>query len=457
MASTRRPWVTIPQAVSHASEDEIISAGAKRIGTPNTAWPFLPATSSILDRKALTFVEALYNRNPYTHPSRTEVDELADYLVLSMSTHMLTGWRYLSQAAIALLSGSRSEALHLAYYAELRAAMSILAGSGVGIMKKDHFILTSAGSVEWFTGNTHPTAWESLTEWSRKSGMGLTVLESLATLNVEATDWATAFGISTKRLDEVAENWIKNWSIDLSELTKDRERRNQASYRPDLRQNIFSPLLSDELRFLQLANAACTPVGDGSFYTLDTALIFDLYLKAYQLSYGDLKLRGYEEFRSNVIKWLVNNKGMNNSDAESSIIELLKARRAPGGNLIASAHIDNDNADGVFARAFLLLRLAAALYRTASKKIRKLRVGGKAGWQEEILYRYGVNSHLFDDSGKLSSYDELDQDQVEAQEDLKKWFKKNSGFNAYALWRENAGVLHKLCRLERVGIMAVAL
>src|SRR5205085_2086646 len=106
-------------------------------------WPFIPNASGIADYKAKSYIHRLRNN---TSPPIQDVNTLADYLALSTWSHAFDGWRYLSKSALSLLRGARSVALHMAYYAELRAALSILAGAGIGIVDYNHFGLTSAGS-----------------------------------------------------------------------------------------------------------------------------------------------------------------------------------------------------------------------------------------------------------------------------------------------------------------------
>ena len=127
-----------------ASTGPVVDAAA-RLGV-NPEWPFLPVTSSLPDGKALRFIESLFGQNP----NLAQVDELAEYLALSSACHAIDGWRYISQSAFAFLNGSRTQALHLAYYAELRAALSILSRSGIGVLKYKHFALTAGRGVTWF-------------------------------------------------------------------------------------------------------------------------------------------------------------------------------------------------------------------------------------------------------------------------------------------------------------------
>src|SRR5438874_9182254 len=84
----------LKHAVLIASEQPVIHAGAARLGTGLMRWPLLPATSGIVEGKALSFVHSRF-RQSVSVAARAE---LADYLALSTCGHVFDGWRYLSQS-----------------------------------------------------------------------------------------------------------------------------------------------------------------------------------------------------------------------------------------------------------------------------------------------------------------------------------------------------------------------
>src|ERR1700722_668599 len=63
--------------------------------------------------------------------NRINVRNLSQYIVASCLLHSTDGWSYLGKAILALMRGDPHRSRHLAYYAELRAAMSILASEGI--------------------------------------------------------------------------------------------------------------------------------------------------------------------------------------------------------------------------------------------------------------------------------------------------------------------------------------
>lgn len=442
---------TVALAVANASEEPVIASGA-RLGTSRSAWPFLPTSSSVINGKALNFIVPLYDQTI----SPSQFDELAEYLALSTCCHALDGWRYLSMSAIALLNGARGEALHMAYYAELRAALSILAGSGIGILNTKHFSLTAIGTVNWFPGLTHNTAWEAIRQWSQSLPNAVNVVDSFDALGLNTVEWVEACRASSSR-DAIASHWLMDWSIDLTSLTTDRDIRNEASYRPDLTWNALHPLSDREFSFVRNINSACSAIGYGQFEYVDLALVHDLCSKACYLRYGSSKQSDMQKLWAEVSRWLTSHKGLDRGDAFSLIQTVKSAPNTSGGKLLSSADISNKSSEGVFSRALLLLRLASALQRRQWREIRLRALSGKADWQDALLSNYAAHSNLCDQAAIITNYEIFDEDQVEAQEDIDGWLKGRRKFNPHRLWKDKPGALFQLCRFERIGILAAAL
>src|ERR1041384_1077116 len=326
------PKVSPTVAVASASEEPVIQAGASRIGVTNIDWPLLPVTSSVVQGNAISFVESIFN----TVANAADLQEMADYLALSTCCHALDGWRYLSQASVALMTGARSQAVHLAYYAELRAALSILASSGIGILNSKHFSLDSNGNVNWFAGNTHGTAWQCLTEWSHQPDQARKLMTCFQALGLSASEWAEACS-ATGSLDAIAQNWLGHWSIGLSKAGHDRLLRNEASYRPDLHSNAMDCLIQSDVEFVSSMGGLCVPAGAGYLDDLDVMLMFDLCRKACELRYGDSSDTSMRSLATEVFGWLLNHKIADPRDAGEIVRTLGKVGKSPGAVILANA------------------------------------------------------------------------------------------------------------------------
>ena len=91
-------------------------------------------------------------RNPYrtnavasvrSHVRRGRLlrGKIVDYLAVSTILHCFDGWSYLGRALQAEMSCDPDAARHLGYYAELRAAMGVLASEGVGVFDQEHVVV----------------------------------------------------------------------------------------------------------------------------------------------------------------------------------------------------------------------------------------------------------------------------------------------------------------------------
>lgn len=95
---------------------------------------------------------------------------LAEAVAACAPNHCVDGWSYVARSISALLAGDLHATRHLAYYAQLRAALSILGHLGIGVFNGINFVITSTGKVEPFdTGppflGTHAAVWQTLYLW----------------------------------------------------------------------------------------------------------------------------------------------------------------------------------------------------------------------------------------------------------------------------------------------------
>lgn len=162
---------------------------------------------------------------PFTEP------ELVESIAVSSILHLFDGWSYFAESLKATFRAEHSIARHLAYYGELRAAMSILASHGVGVFNTDHVVVGSGGSIIKYPANpgTHIMAWEALKEWGRSSHSGQLIGKDVYAFNVSLNDWIRVFQ-STTTLNLSGADWVEKWGLDLSRLTTDRKTRNEVSY-----------------------------------------------------------------------------------------------------------------------------------------------------------------------------------------------------------------------------------
>ena len=172
-------------------------------------------------------MDALKNPNPQ------DGFELAEYIAVSVPLHVMDGFSFLGRAVDAALRCDSDTARHLAYYAELRAAMAILASEGIGVFNNAHFEVTSCSSIVQTgpVGGTHRAAWALFNEWAATSGAGQLIGDAIRFDGISLAAWFDGcFPVNSTQ--GLAAEWLRQWGIDLLQMQADRDSRNEASYRP---------------------------------------------------------------------------------------------------------------------------------------------------------------------------------------------------------------------------------
>lgn len=162
-------------------------------------------------------------------------DKLAEYIAASIPLHVADGWSYLARAFDSIKTGDRNTAVHLAYYAELRAAMSLLASEGVGVFNRRHVAIGPACTPTMWRSNargTHVDTWKLLGSWADDPIRVNTILTAIEVESWTIDEWFDAANIGSFAKYSVAREWLTAWSIDLKYFSRDREFRNHVSYSP---------------------------------------------------------------------------------------------------------------------------------------------------------------------------------------------------------------------------------
>ncbi|SDZ48670.1 hypothetical protein SAMN05216554_4148 [Herbiconiux ginsengi] len=211
---------------------------------------------------------------------------LAEYIAASAPLHASDGWSFLGRAMQSHLAGDTGAARHLAYYAELRAAMSILAAHGVGVFDKQHFVVTSPTSVTKVSGAgaTHTFTWQALQWWSTKPGSWSLVGDVIRPYGRNLSEWLGA-APKYSGWGPIATSWIESLGLDIQRVANDQFSRNEASYRPN---RVVEPDLVDtsaSARFAINLWRALEP-GPNGFPNLDLHLLRVTFERAFEAVEG---------------------------------------------------------------------------------------------------------------------------------------------------------------------------
>lgn len=317
-------------------------------------------------------------------------DQMGQYIAASILSHCLDGWNFLSRGIDAFLNGDIATSIHLTYYSELRAVMSIMASEGVGIFNKRHVFFDTANNPLTFNSQTHPVANDLLLEWGSLTANKDNVFACIQVNNRTMKDWINSSGHSTNSAyaASVIKDWFKAWSIDLR-LSSDRGLRNEMSYRP----HFEYPKVAIEENIEKLISIwqGLEPTATNRFVEIDKHLLRIAIEQLYKITSGrKITHPSYIRFVDNIFD------SLGESKTQPLYSFILRITSPDNHVLITEAEKDskNNNANRVnpfsmICRSILLLRFATSIgnitMESSSIRLNLLRF-----WWEDIALKFGM-------------------------------------------------------------------
>jgi hypothetical protein len=311
---------------------------------------------------------------PWTRWNAIAPAQAIQGLAASIPNHCIDGWSYASRSLSAVLAGDGHAARHLAYYAQLRAGLCILANLGVGIFNRTNFVVTAAGAIERLDEppqgrrgrvradgpgmGTHDVVWEALKGWSAEVQTSRALLDLLKIRGSSLRECLDAVwpGIPATA---AATSLIEAWGLDLKRGKDEHSYRNISSYSPQA-MNPLAPAIPGTLNFVREFWAMFEPTSGASFDQLDRFMLRALLLKQHRIVTGD----------QNYAAGAIANRYGELPPAIRALapVEFLtntQQPRSPGFLQLANATTRPAQPTEMLARAFLLLRTATALTHTS--------------------------------------------------------------------------------------------
>jgi len=183
--------------------------------------------------------------------------------------HMIEGWRYASAATTAFLNHSQQASLHFAYYAELRAALSLLSWSGIRVKQRGHYYLDNNNVKHPVPHSpTHTAVWKLWRCWVKR-----TDAQALFTDNIRLTTGVSLSQVVSALQYIKPTQTIQSWGLDLAEIQADHNARNVSSYEAYWMRAPLSKMKGEDLELVLMLWKLLLPE--------ETGLVFDGSLISY--------------------------------------------------------------------------------------------------------------------------------------------------------------------------------
>ncbi len=279
---------------------------------------------------------------PKTTPAALAVESLV---------HLTEGWRFLSAALSSMLGNAPAQAIHFAYYAELRAAMSLLSSHGMRVSNRDNSYLEHGGTSKvpsWHEMPTHTVVWKLWEAWAATP-----VAEALFLDQLKILPSVTIRSLKSSVGRVVANPTLTRWALDLA-MGNEHKARNQASYETPTARDPLEQMQISDFEFVRDLWALAEPTGHG--------LRFEQELVRYLVNaeLNDATIAADEAARTAKRNSLLNDL----ERTTGTPVATLEAFFDNGASVssIFQLAFDNDvKAPNMIARAFFLLRLATLM------------------------------------------------------------------------------------------------
>lgn len=409
----------------------------------------------------------LGNNNSYrqAQPGQTiNQKHLSEYIAASATLHCADGWSFLGRALDCLAQGDADVTRHLAYYAELRGAVSLLAAEGVGIFNTRHAVLDSSGRCQKLPrlkqqySGTHRITWLALEHWAGLKRSADLLAEIIEPGGIPLGDWLEAFPGAKTTWHPIGAEWLKTWGLDLKRLSDDREARNEASYRPThLNPGVFLQV-SESSRFMCRLWTIHEPSTPSRFEFIDRHLLRLSLERAFEAVMGKRVEDDPSEFRNRVAAMLyaVAPSGLSVDEWERFLTRDVQ----PADSILTTeargtvATRDPGHHVQVVARAALLLRVATGACALL------LREAGFGRSELEFWWKnLGEERGLWEPGNEPDELLDLWADVEIALDEMHEWEVSKSGANvSYAIWqREQSYAISVLGECERIALWGLGL
>lgn len=394
--------------------------------------------------------------------------DLASYIAISAPLHCCEAWAFLGRAIACHLRGDSDAARHLAYYAELRGAMSLLATQGIGIFNTRHFAITAQGaSLEILSQpprrGTHVVAWDALEAWADLSSATDLVAGIVRPVGISIQQWVDSIpgGASWQ---PIATDWLRRLGLDLHRLSQDRAARNEASYRPThLRRRHTLPCRTAAEAAAELWRLL-EPASSLSFPQLDRFLLRLTIEIAFKATSGSSHRQAPVRF-SNFVGTIVDANLAENERSRWRQF-LLRAIEPRDPKIIDLVRLNPNNlltfdAERAIAQAdhhLAVIGRALILARLASGATRKLLVDSATTFDDLAFWwqRYGTDHGLWNDPPVSARLVDSWADTDLALSDLDDWLANPEHTSYYDFLLGVPGSITSLTGTEIVALWSMA-
>lgn len=375
---------------------------------------------------------------------------LCEYLAISTLFHCFDGWSFLGRAIDAEMAADPATAGHLAYYAELRGAMSLLASQGIGVFDDVHAAASDDRSFLTIrdAGRTHQFIWTALDHWASLGALRV-LFRVVEPHGISLNDWMEILHPSRSGVTAIAESLVRQWGFEIRKFRADRTLRNLISYNPTQVVSAAPRGIPDVLRSVMDLWRCCEPTRPGTFHQLDWLLLRHSLTVVFRNGNGGVP--SYSERIEEIGQSLELS-----ADDENALRRRLSSTDT-GSTLLSSASAttavtESSYSSQVLARAALMLRLATGCVRTVFDTNQEEVSRFLSRWSEESSVSRRTRPSA--GAGAADSWTDVS----EALDRVTEWVSEDAAPKSYfEFWRDRSADAAVLSSTERIFLWGLGL
>jgi len=348
-------------------------------------------------------------------------------------------------------------ARHFAYYAELRAAISLLASQGIAVFDNKHFVFGSSSFFHEFPGRTHTITWQVLEHWSELTRSAKLLGKCLRVQGVPISEWLEHFS-PRGSFRALGQDWLKTWGLDLRDLHEDQYLRNEASYRPNAVNVRAFPSVEEAAQRLCALWSVCEPVSRDPFASLDRYLLRIALEYVFKSGRGVEPAEDPELFKLDVRSMV--SQVFDDENLRAQWVEFLTRTSDPDDPILLSAARRRSLAQDplqhmeMISRAALLLRVATAANADLLRQAGIIR-DDLAFW----LTKWGQERGLWREDEDPANFSDLWADAEDAVRTTQLWITETPvGERNFLNWRtQQSSGISILGSCERIALWGLSL
>ena len=215
---------------------------------------------------------------------------LAQRIAASLPSHVLDGWSLLGRAVHCLIKGDTRAAVHLGYYAELRAAVAIVASEGIAIFDRQHFIVTPEGTAHRLRtddgdpteSGTHRALWPVYDWWVQQPAAVALITRVIEPSGKAIYEWFNEPSRDELSVASATRQWLNEWGLDLKRMSQDRDARNASSYGPSALHGWQTIDHAESVRRVVELWTMFDPTGHSKFEQIDRLVLRNIFLRTFR-------------------------------------------------------------------------------------------------------------------------------------------------------------------------------